>query len=194
MLSAFQISRLTSRADGGELPAQRELAEIYRWGRGVNANIGKAIQYYSLAARQNDPDALFFIAECQDLGRGMSANLENAFQNYLRAAKLGHADAMVCAAYFYEMGRGTYQNKDLARQYYQAAAAKGHPDAAKKLQALDSGQGAASQESPLERVRAEQRLRDNSREKLITLRKLALEAVARCEDLGQLETIIKALR
>lgn len=201
VIASIQRSRLISKAENGELDAQLQLAEIYRTGDGVDANITEAVKYYSMAARHNHPGALFFIAECQDMGRGMPANPEYAFQNYLKAAKLGHPEACVSVGYFYEVGRATYQNKGLAREYYQLAAAKGNANGAKKLAALggaDTVNGKASTQSsstsPLDRALIDRNADEVDRNKLGELRKLAVDVVSRCEDPKKLETIIKALR
>lgn len=194
VIASIQKSRLISKAENGELDAQLQLAQMYRTGDGVEASITEAVKYYSMAARQNHPDALFFIAECQDLGRGTPVNPEYAFQNYLKAAKLGHAEACVSVGYFYEVGRATYQNKNLAKEYYQLAAAKGNANAVKKLAALGGANIQSSSTSPLDRARINRSADDFDRNKLAALRKLALDAVSRCEDPRQLETIIKTLR
>lgn len=193
VFTKIQVSLLQSKADSGDVTAQLELAEIYRTGKGVASSISKALRYYIMAARQNSPAALYFLADCQDRGVGTPADPSSAFQNYLKAAKLGHTEACLAVGHFYEVGRACFQDINLAKQFYQAAAQRGNKAAASKLADLERTGGRLSSISPLDRSRVNRGGDDDVR-KTSALRKLATELISRAEDVSRLEAVIKLLR
>jgi CRP-like cAMP-binding protein len=148
MLKKLKLSALTKKAESGDLKAQIELAAIHENGSmGMPTNRFLAYKYYSLAARHNHPEALFFIAACQDYGIMMPHNISQAFQNYIKAADQNHPAAAFAAGYFYETARATQRDIKLARHYYKIAAANGHKFANGRIEALDNG-NFQSKESP----------------------------------------------
>lgn len=186
---------LESKAEKGDVSAMLDLAKIYRSGNGVPSSPTKAYRYYSMAARQNAPEALFFIAECQDVGRNVPADPNAAFQNYLRAAKAGLADAAYAVGHFYEVGRGTFRDVSKAREFYQLAASKGHSDAKNALAKLSNG-GARepSSLSPLERAKGlAARETGEDLRKIHLLRKIISEKAQICSDIAVLERAAKIL-
>lgn len=157
MLTSRQISTLFQQALGGELFSQLELARIYKEGRGVRPSLSNALKYYSMAARKDHPEALFFIAECQDEGNGVSLNREFAFQNYLRAVKKGHVEAAVAIGHFYEYGRAVHKNLAKAKEFYEFAASKGSLKAKESLKRIAlKNDMPLSDISPLELVKGQQ--------------------------------------
>ena len=194
MVAFIKISLLLSRAEGGDLGAQLELAEIYRNGRGVMSSFTKALKFYSMAARQNDPEALFFIAECQDLGRGMTQDPFLAFKNYCKAAELGHLEAMVTVGHFYELGRAVERDVAQARTFYQRAARAGHPDAARKLASLEKELSAETITIPLDQVKARKEREAEERQNIQSIRRLVLDSLSNCNDKQKLQKVLSTLR
>lgn len=156
MFRKIQINLLKKQADAGDLNAQIEVARIYRSGTGIDPSFSNALKYYSMAARKNHPEALFFIAECQDKGKGMPLSPEYAFQNYLKAAKQGHVESCVAVGHFYEVGRAAFKDLTKAREFYEYAARKGSDEAKKKLANLLSRASVPlSAVSPLEQIKSQ---------------------------------------
>ena len=154
MLTKIQISLLTKSADGGDLGSQIELARIFKAGKVVDPSFTKTLKYYSMAARKNNPEALFFLAECQDRGKGMTLSPEYAFQNYLKAAKQGHIEACLAVGHFYEIGRAAFKDLNKAKQFYEYAAAKGSVEATEKIKRLlTKANKPLSSISPLEAIK-----------------------------------------
>ena len=139
MFDFNKIERLKSKADKGDTKAQIELAREYFSGRNVQANLTKGYAYYAMAARQNDPEALYLVGECQDNGNGCPINPTHAFQNFAKAAKLGNLKAILSLAHYYETGRGGIVDYAKALANYQLAVKLGHlqaKDSITRLQAL----------------------------------------------------------
>jgi TPR repeat protein len=157
MLTSIQISLLDNKANGGDVFAQIELARIYKEGRGVTPSFSKTLKYYSMAARKDHPEALFFIAECQDKGKGMTLSPEYAFQNYLKAAKKGHIEATLAIGHFYEIGRAAHKNLAKAKEFYEIAMSKGSLEAKESLKRIALKKDTPlSGISPLEMIKRQQ--------------------------------------
>ncbi len=194
MVAFVKISILLSKAEKGDLGAQLELAEIYRTGRGVMSSFTKALKFYSMAARQNDPQALFFVAECQDVGRGMSQDPVLALKNYRKAADLGHLEAMVTVGHFYELGRAVERDVDLARQYYRRAMGAGHSLAAKKLASLERERETESLNVPLNDIKIRKQNDAQEQDNIRAIRKIVLDSLTRCDDKQKLQKVLSTLR
>jgi hypothetical protein len=82
-----------------------------------------------MAARKNDPEALYLLGECQDNGNGTEVNPSNAFQNYKKAANLGHLKAILSLAHYHETGRGGLVDYPKSLEQYQNAVKLGHAPA-----------------------------------------------------------------
>jgi CRP-like cAMP-binding protein len=140
MFKKSNLPKLIEIADSGDLDAQIELAGLYKDGaEGLPANPFLAYKYYSLAAKHNHPEALFFIATCQDRGIMMPHNYGLALKNYIKAADQNHPNAAFAAGFFYEAALSTAQNIKQAKHYYRIAAANGHTLANAKIEELNDG-------------------------------------------------------
>jgi len=140
MLQNLTLPNLAKKAESGDVQAQLELANLYKNGeQGLPANPFLAYKYYSLAAKHNHPEALFFIATCQDRGIMMPQNYDWALKNYIKAADQNHPYAAFAAGFFYEAALSVPQNIKLAKHYYQIAAANGHKLANARIEDLNIG-------------------------------------------------------
>jgi uncharacterized protein len=63
----------------GYSPAQYQMGLIYQNGYGVQKDLTKAFELFSLAAAQNYPDAMFSLALMYSEGEGVDKNLKTAF-------------------------------------------------------------------------------------------------------------------
>ena len=57
-------------ADKGKTWAQEELGNNYLYGTGVEQSYEKAMEYYTLAIQQDDPNAMAGLADMYDRGEG----------------------------------------------------------------------------------------------------------------------------
>lgn len=137
MFDFSKVERLKSKADGGDVAAQLELGKEYLSGKNVQANFSKGFAYFSMAARKNDPEALFLIGECQDNGTGTTVNPSSAFQNYAKAAKQGHLRATLALAHYYETGRGGIVDYPKSLEHFKAALKLGHAPAKDQITRLE---------------------------------------------------------
>ena len=156
MLDKLQFNLIKKNADSGDLASQIELAFMYKEGKGVHPSFTNTLKYFAMAARKNHPEALFFLAECQDRGKGVPLSPENAFQNYLKAAKQGHIEANIAVAHFYELGRAVFKDLSKAIYFYEFAVSKGSVEARQKLENLLARVNEPlSSVSPLERIKSQ---------------------------------------
>lgn len=137
MFDFGKIERLKSKADGGDLKAQIELGKEYLKGQNIQASFTKAYAYFSMAARKNDPEALFLLAECNDNGTGTEVNPSNAYMNYQKSANFGYLRAVIAFANFCETGRSGVVDFPKALQYYQMAVKLGHGPAKEQVTRLE---------------------------------------------------------
>lgn len=103
-------------ADGGYAEAQYEIADLFRFGKGVETDSANAESYYLKAARQGYApaqlalamiDNSFFFTKDEDVQR-------NNFSWAHRAAVNGSANAYILLSFAYCTGRGTDRNPVLA--------------------------------------------------------------------------------
>ena len=66
-----QITQWINQALNGDAQAQRELAQRYYDGEGVEQDYAKAFELYSEAAAQGDAEAQFSVAYMYDMGEGV---------------------------------------------------------------------------------------------------------------------------
>ena len=102
------LNALTQLAERGHADAQYRLGTMYKEGRGVPQDDGRACQWYAKAAAQ-----------------GHNAGLNALTQ----LAEQGNADAQYCLGCMYRKGEGLLQDYDLARRWFEKAIAQGHADA-----------------------------------------------------------------
>ncbi|KAJ1558666.1 hypothetical protein HK096_007831, partial [Nowakowskiella sp. JEL0078] len=138
----FLISSLSQAATLGYSPAQFKLGEAYEYGNfGVSVDPQKAVYYYSMAAQNENLEAMFELgglyltgAEDQKTGFVISQSDEMAYKWVKKSADGGLPKAMFAMGYFLEVGIGAViQDKDEAIKWYQKAAELGDAKSIKKL-------------------------------------------------------------
>lgn len=105
------LESLLSRATVGNEKAQMKLAIIYLEGRGVNANPGKALYYYRLAAERDIPYAQHKLALLYLDENYVKPKPGKALHWLQRSAKLGYVRAQLDLSLLYE--NGTTVDQDL---------------------------------------------------------------------------------
>ncbi|MCD8071397.1 MAG: sel1 repeat family protein, partial [Akkermansiaceae bacterium] len=80
---------LKTRALGGDVQAQYDLARRYASGMGMQADMDSAVLWYGIAAEQGHAPAQFELACCYETGVGVGKNERKAAHWYRRAAEQG---------------------------------------------------------------------------------------------------------
>ncbi len=122
-------SDLQTRAQNGDVVAQRQLGQNYDFGHGVAQDYGQAAKWYQLAADQGDAIAQNNLASLYQYGLGVPTNYLQAFELYQKAAAQGNAMAQNSLGYLLEFGVGVPTDKAAADMWYRRAADQGYPDA-----------------------------------------------------------------
>ena len=138
--SPAEAARLIERAAlGGFVTAQLMLGRGLELGQfGAAPDIGKAVGWYEVAARNGSPEAQVELATAYYLGRGKSRDNAEAARWFLEAAKAGDPGAQYMLASMYEKGEGLSCDLRLARYWYHAAATSGDAAAALKVREIDA--------------------------------------------------------
>ena len=113
----------------------------------------KAIEWYSKAAEQNEPYALFAIAnimEKEDSAAGYSKRELRArptIEYLTKAAKNGHAEAQYKLACCYDNGKYVKKSRKKAFNWHLHAASNGHPKAMERVgHCYEKGRGVKKNE------------------------------------------------
>lgn len=77
----------------GHLPAQYNLGRCYAYGIGVEKDMKKAVDAWSLAARAGYPAAQFYLGGCYYSGNGVPKDDTKAMELWVAAASQDYADA-----------------------------------------------------------------------------------------------------
>jgi TPR repeat protein len=136
---SFELTR--GWADKGKAWAQAHLASKYTHGDGIEQSYEKAIEYYTLAIQQDDPNAMHGLAYMYYHGRGVTKSIEKAIELWSPAAHQGHASAQYNLGYCYRYGEGVVQSTELAREWWIKAAVQDDEQALQNLQELDKQEG-----------------------------------------------------
>ena len=89
------IEELINLANTGNIQAQAGLGEIYYYGRSVDVNYTKAVNWLSKAADSNDKNSQFYLGMAYIEGKGVLEKYDTA-KNYLtKASENGHEQASV---------------------------------------------------------------------------------------------------
>ena len=104
--------------------------EDYYYGRnGKTFNIGGALKYFNIPAKQNNPDAEFMLGTLYFDGICVSKNLEKAVSYFEKASTHNHAKGSLHLARCYEQGLGVSENREKAILLYKQAAKMGETEA-----------------------------------------------------------------
>lgn len=125
-------------ADNGVPEAQRNLAQLYRLGLGVERDNERAYDLYIAAAEQNSVEAQVNVAFLLLTGEGVDKDPRQAALWFARAADQGDALAQFNLGLMYEKGVGVPQNRETARELYQLAANQGQERALARLDTIEA--------------------------------------------------------
>ena len=85
---------LEQAANLGNAEAMCTLGKLYAEGKGVDNNIQKSYEYYSLAAQKEHPQAQYQLGMCFLGGKGVSTDMQQAQQWIEKAAQNGYPEAL----------------------------------------------------------------------------------------------------
>ena len=144
----------TKAAEQDDHRAQRELADRYYYGDGVDENLTEAerwkeaVKWYEKAADNGNAAAQYALADRYYYGDGVDENLteaerwKEAVKWYTKAAENGNVDAQYALAKMYKNGKGVDKNLTEAVKWYTKAADNGYASAQNDLGMMyNKGQG-----------------------------------------------------
>ena len=99
------LDDLRREADEGDASAQIKLGIVYEKGHIVPQSCEQAFHYFQLAANQNHPLGLYFLAKCFILGAGTTKSIKKAFDYYRLADNHGYScNLWDIVGYLYDEG------------------------------------------------------------------------------------------
>ncbi|PJK14961.1 hypothetical protein CO613_03240 [Lysobacteraceae bacterium NML07-0707] len=114
-------------AEQGHADAQKQLADAYNLGIGIEQNDALALEWYHRAAEQGHPEAQYQMGHASSVGaNGQTIAPEKSSQWFTRAAQRGHAEAQYMLGRAYQTGFGVAQDNILAIYWYEQAAIQKH--------------------------------------------------------------------
>lgn len=105
-------------AELGSSYAVYKLAEKYRYGKGTDTDINRAVECYMQAVEMNNDYAMRALAYMYKKGDNLEQNLEEAFRLYKLAADQGDIQAKYEVAEMYRRGEGTPKDVFAAEELY----------------------------------------------------------------------------
>ena len=123
-------------AEKGNADAQRNLALMYRSGRGVPKDYERAIKWYTLSAEQGNAIAQISLGVMYQNGEGVPQNYRLALKWYTLVAEQGNADAQGYLGALYFKGQIVPRDYKQSAEWLTLAAEQGHDKAQSMLGAL----------------------------------------------------------
>ena len=117
--------RLQEAVDKGHSAARLPLAAMYREGTGVKQDPAKAIQLFTISAREGYPSAQFTLGAMYRAGEGAQVDYKLAKKWFLAAARQGDEGSQNNLGTMYEAGRGVRSSQVTALMWYEIAVANG---------------------------------------------------------------------
>ena len=125
--AARAAALFTAAVDAPSPPiaAFNNLAVCYKFGRGVDVDLPRAVELWARGADAGDPECMAQLGECLQRGEGTELNPEAAFMWLHTAAEAGHPVAQCKVGFALDTGFGVPQDSEKAVHYYRLAATQG---------------------------------------------------------------------
>ncbi len=138
-LNAQQFSyELWQRANAGDLEAQYDMGDVYRYGRGVTKNITKAIDWYTKAANKGHVKAMKSLYCLYMIYAETQPSYQNAKYWLEMAAGYGDVQSMNNLGYVYANGKyGFPQDAEKSSYWYRMANSGQRPPLPNTKQSFD---------------------------------------------------------
>ncbi len=133
-----KVYYLQKATELGNAEAQCNLGYYYEKGVGLDKDIDKAIELYSLSANQGNSDAQLVLALYYENGDSVPKDIDKAIELFTLSANQGNSDAQLVLAFHYETGNGVPKDIDKAIELFTLSANQGNSDAQKQLQKYTS--------------------------------------------------------
>lgn len=131
------IALFRKLADAGRVAAMHSIAHTHLYGiAGVKQDYDVAFEWFTRAAANGCPQAMYHLGLCNAKGYGCPVNPELSFQWYQKSADRADEDAMYELAQCYDRGFGVPADPAKAKHWYAQAASHGQEQAAQRLREL----------------------------------------------------------
>lgn len=120
-------------ANDGDGQAMNNLGVLYDLGKGVEADPGRAANWFAKAANAGNPSGMSNYGRMLEQGRGIAANVSEAARWFDQAARQGQPEAQYNLGYLYEHGYGVPRNDKAAAAWYSRAASQQQKEALARL-------------------------------------------------------------
>lgn len=128
------FAAVLARAQQGDVPAQIELGDLYRKGKGTPTDLAQALMWYRQSALAGDRQAQWYCAQMYQQGQGTEKDEEEAAVFLTLAAKQNHPQAQWELSQFYHQGLGSLAPHEGESLFWAVqAAAQGLPAAQERL-------------------------------------------------------------
>ena len=143
-------------AGKGNAEAQFYTGNAY-WNGLDNApiNKAKAIQYYTLSANQNYPDALYILGYLHHDGLGVKRDYKQALDYFHKASQHGDAGAQYALGWMYKAGNGTPVDYLQSYLFFSLARDNDHSEAQTAFTMLHLDYPITQAEKPLQKAKTE---------------------------------------
>lgn len=116
-------------AEQGHAQAQLHLYVLYREGKKVSKNVGKAFSFLTQAAEQGSSIAQYVLGKCYNHGEGMPRNMKEAVRWFTLAAEQNDTNAQFELGRSYQQGQGVQKDLSQALSWLERAVEGGHVEA-----------------------------------------------------------------
>src|SRR5579863_5507148 len=130
---ADRASVARTHAEQGDIKAEKLLASMYYYGRGVPQNYAAAVQWYQKGADQGDAEAEYYLSFMYHEGKGVPLDNANFLLWCRRAADQGFARAEFVLGNAYYDGKVLSQDYAEAVRWYRKAADQNDPNSESAL-------------------------------------------------------------
>jgi TPR repeat protein len=121
---ATALRLLRPLAEAGDAVAQKGLAALYEYGRGVPKDLAAAVGWYRKAADQGEAGAQRELGVMYELGRGVRQDDAEAAKWFRQAAERADGEAQASLGEIYANGRGVEQDLVQAHLWLSLALAR----------------------------------------------------------------------
>ncbi len=129
MIKKEALKEMRKLAEGGDVPTQMVLGNLYYQGELVKQDLPMAIEWFFKAASAGHAEAQYAMGMIYYRGEGVERDPRRAVGWLKKTAAQGHIRAQVLLAHIYYNGETGVKEMALAKDYFQMAADAGDPDA-----------------------------------------------------------------
>ncbi len=145
-LSSFytRFQGFQKAALSGDAEAMKQVAEAYHYGRGIEKDFNKAINWYQKSGENGHSDAFNKLGFAYKFGTEVTKDLFQAANWFRKGADKGDAVAMYQLGHMYYYGQGVEKDYNKSLEWYKKSAANGNASAMNSVGTLyENGQGVA---------------------------------------------------